>query len=69
MEAEKVYYIETGERPKESISSRNRRILTLLNVEGRMTPEQLSRRLKFKVKTIIVELKYLERLGLVKEVQ
>jgi len=51
-----------------SISMRNHKIISILKLEGQTSSRELAERLGLKESTILVELRYLEKLGVVQEV-
>ena len=51
------------------ISTRNRKIMTILRAEEATSSRELSRRLGLREQTILVELKYLEKEGFVRKVK
>lgn len=61
------YYADIG-KTVDRITTRNRRIITMLKLEGRMSSREIANRLGLKESTIKTELKYLEKKGFVKEV-
>ena len=60
-------YLATEQTPDRSLSRRNRRILSILKAEGTTPIYELAKRLELRISTIEVELKFLERLGLVEQ--
>ncbi len=67
---EKISYHLTDKTADFPLSARNRRILTLLKLQGRMTlKEILDNFPTLSPKTVQIELRYLENLGLVKKVE
>ena len=52
-----------------NISTRNRKIMTILRAEEATSSRELSRRLGLREQTILVELKYLEKQGFVRKVK
>jgi hypothetical protein len=60
-------YVATGKTTND-ISTRNRKILTILKAEEATSSKELARRLGLREQTILVELKYLEKEGFVKEI-
>ena len=61
-------YASTG-KTADRISTRNRRIITILMAEGPTSSKELSRRLGLREQTILVELEYLEKRDFVKRVK
>ena len=51
------------------ISTRNRKIMTILRAEEATSSRELARRLGLRKQTILVELKYLEKQGFVRKVK
>jgi len=47
---------------------RNHKIISILKLEGQISSRELAERLGLKESTILVELRYLEKLGVVQEV-
>jgi len=64
----KSYFTSTERLPDRPISARNRRILTILKLEGATSVSELAKRLHLPEKTVEVELKYLQKKGLVRQV-
>ena len=62
------FYIGTG-KTANRVSTRNRRIITILNLEGRTSSKALAKRLGLPEKTILVELRYLREKKFVREVE
>ena len=58
----------TDKLPTMPLSGRNRRIVSILKLEGQASPIELSKRLNVNESTVLKELRYLENLGLVREV-
>ena len=61
-------YVATG-KSTNLISARNRKILTILRAEEATSSRELARRLGLREQTILVELKYLEKEGLVRKIK
>ena len=51
------------------ISTRNRKIMTILRAEEATSSRELARRLGLREQTILVELKYLEKQGFVRKIK
>ena len=58
----------TDKLPTMPLSGRNRRIVSILKLEGQASPIELSKRLNVNESTVLKELSYLENLGLVRAV-
>jgi predicted transcriptional regulator len=58
----------TDKLPTMPLSGRNRRIVSILKLECQASSIELSKRLNVNESTVLKELRYLENLGLVREV-
>lgn len=61
-------FAETGKSVTIPLTGRNRRIISLLRLEGSMNTDELAKRLKLGESTVLIELIYLQNLGFVKQV-
>jgi len=69
LESDKLQLYVATDKPTNLISTRNRKIMTILRAEEATSSKELSRRLGLRESTILVELKYLEKEGLVRKIK